>query len=547
MKKHWNLVDDLEALFGEDNIVYIYQASEKKKVTNVARDLYKHNCPLTAIALDNQSSKFCLKIINGALSVKSQSFPDPNNYYEVGNFDKGFLPRLLEGPNLVSGEFVNETFEVIFDRDQPKYCMFVSKKMPTWKEVIEEEKRKFYISCNRKTNKFIPGHRYDTADISFIYLGEFLMHADVFASPNSSTFADVPTSGKVQLFTPDINTTYKTISEVLSNKRIIISTSDTSHYGHVISEKEEDGCVFVTNQKLASMIDSGEVLTDDLSTINNDALIEAMVDHYMKKNERQDYPEYNSEKYFDNINELYSIFNFNSQTIVSNSGIAKKLEKIITDNLIHLTQIVKTDISTNNSNSIKTLSTRLKEIFMNNYAYGCGIYSPYVYGNKYVRELLNVYGLNLDKIATTVTSDFLTEVKSYNSSIDELIKHIPYYLETNEGCSRFDSGAFSIITVNNQLDNDLNYIFDKKSYADLRKVIEDIINNSTKESHPFCEEWKKEILGSIRTPVSEKISIVISIFNIIDYFGGKDKIPQEVEKQILKLAFVSLSIEIYNN
>ena len=530
--KNWILEDEIAALVCCDDVIYFYKPSEKQTVINTVKKKYKQVDAPYLILLNNKDSEFELKLKSGALLVKSKNLPEPTKFYTIGNYNKQFLITILEESTSLSGD-IDGKFEIVFSKNYEGECFPISSKMNTWKDVISEQKRRMFASYNRKTTKHIPGHRYDADSISILYLGQFYIRHELSNYYSISKFS-LNTTDTIHLFTTDVNTTYKTVSEVITNKRLlpIIKSAD-----EILELREDtDDNYVVAVKKLPAMVDTGEVLKDDIKQIPQNDLLNRCLDTYMNNNKFQDYPQYNSPIYYGNIKELYAIFSYcgTSPTISPDSNITNKLKDIITHNLIRLTQIIprkgRTDAKT------------IAEVYTNYLLCSCNTNCKFLFGTNFFTEsfaktLFSFYSINLVDISLDITKDFLKELPDYNKDLDSLLQHISYYLT----CGRL-TGKGVYYTCSNIKKNDTEKVLKDYFLSNLRDVLVKILDQSDQNNHKFCNTYEVRNIGSLKKPILKTL-IKIDIFDIFNFYGGRENLPKEVEEEIVKTPFVELIIE----
>lgn len=531
--KNWILEDEITALICCDDIVYFYKTSEKQTVINKIKKNYKLSTDPYILLLNNKDSEFKLKLKNGVLFVNSKNLPDPNKFYTIGNYNKQFLLTIIEESTCISGD-IDGKFEIVFSKNDEGECFPVSSTMNTWKTIISEQKRRLFASYNSKTTKHKPGHRYDSDSISILYLGEFFVRheLDNYRYIIEKFFST--STEKVQLFTTDINTKYKTISDVIANKRFLPIIKSPDELLELKEEKDDDYVVAVV--KLPAMVDAGEVLKDDIKQIPQNDLINRCLDTYMNNNKCQDYPQYNSPLYYNNIKELYSIFSYcgNNSALTPDATITNKLKNIIEADLNRLTQIIprrgRTDAKTISNTYIEHLlsccNANCRFLFGSNY-----------FDDSFAKALFSFYSINLIDISLDITNKFLKELPDYNKDLDSLIQHISYYLT----CGRLNSNGIYYFS-SSTLKNNVEEVIDKNFKINLADVLKNILKASDQNNHKFCNTYEVKNIGFVKKPVLKTL-IKIDIFDIFNFYGGQENLPIEVKNEIVETPFVEIILE----
>ena len=530
--KNWILEDEISVLVCSDDTVYFYKTSEKQTVINKTKKSYKLSTNPYLLLLNNKDSEFKLKLKNGILFVKSKNLPDPNKFYTIGNYNKPFLLTILEESTCISGD-IDGKFEIVFSKNDEGECFPISSTMNTWKTVISEQKRRMFASYNSKTTKHKPGHRYDSDSISILYLGEFFARHELDSYGRMEKFLPTTTE-KVQLFTTDVDTKYKTVSDVIANKRILPIVKSPDELLELKEENDDDYVIAI--KKLPAMVDAGEILKNDIQQISQNDLINRCLDTYMNNNKCQDYPQYNSPLFYNNIKELYSIFSYcgNSSILSPDATIADKLRDIITLNLTRLTQI----IPRRGRVDAKTISSVYIEYLLDYRSANCRfLFGSNYFSENFAKTLLSFYSINLVDISLDITNKFLKELPDYNKDLDSLIQHVSYYLTcgrlNNEGIHYFSSDL---------LKNKTEEIIDKNFTRNLADALKNILKNSDQNNHEFCNTYEVRNIGYVKKPIL-KTTIKIDIFDIFNFYGGREKLPIAVEEEIVKAPFVELILE----
>ena len=543
--KNWILEDEVIALICSDNSVYFYKLKEKQTVINKTKKQYKVNTlPNTPylVTLDNKNSEFYLKIKNGELLIKSKNLPDPNAEYSVKNFHMPFLTKILEETTCVNGEF-NIIFEIAFSENVPEECFFVSSAMPLWKTVLSEQRRRLFVECNRKTTKHVPGHRYDSEKYSIIYLGEFYQRHD--EGKTLQNF-NPNTSDKVHLFTFDIDTSCKNISDILYSKRIgnISMLEMFQSRGFSIIDHDENDYVFAI-KKLPPLVDAGEVLKNDIPQIQTNEILKKCIDNYMKLNKTQDLPQYNSPVYYNNIEELYSIFAYcgNRNVLTEDPEITEKLKEIFEYNIKRITQVVPIVGRRGNTKEANVAELYRSVLFMrNNSSYNytsIQIFGNNGYYQQFAKTLLSFYSINIVDLSLNITKEFLKELPTYKKDLDSVIEHIYYYLHAGKYDSLGSGISHVVVDKKDSVKENIKNI----KYDDcIKNILTEIFENSSSKHHPFCNTYKVLNLGTIKTPFNKNI-IKIDLFDIINYYGGKECIPEHIKGSLIKDPFVEIVIE----
>ena len=160
--------------------------------------------------------------------------------------------------------------------------------------------------------------------------------------------------------------------------------------GFSIIDHDENDYVFAI-KKLPPLVDAGEVLKNDIPQIQTNEILKKCIDNYMKLNKTQDLPQYNSPVYYNNIEELYSIFAYcgNRNVLTEDPEITEKLKEIFEYNIKRITQVVPIVGRRGNTKEANVAELYRSVLFMRNnssYNYtGIGVVTGSKYGKIYVQ------------------------------------------------------------------------------------------------------------------------------------------------------------------
>ena len=506
MKKNsWRLSSDLIAFFSND-LVYLCSPEKKSYKTAILKKIYGNAASISEINIEN--NQFNLKIDKSyKVFIKCSEFPDPNRFYEVKNFsrineysdipDIGNIIAQVNGMD--HGVYPDDiVFEAVFSEEKPDEVTFINNCMPEYRDAFQEMKRRLNCSLYKKTKKWIPGHRYDSLNETYYYLGEFLSRRK---EPYNSAFINNSSDMQVvHLVVKDIDDNFGKISDVFKTK--------------VFGNNDDDISVL---DKLPSCVDSGEVLENDVTDIRDywDNLIENSYNKYKETN-KFGLVTFNYQKY------IYDIFCYQSagKLDYNISELAKnKIEDIIKTELIN----IKVSSKSNKLNLLNEYATRIID------------------GNidrvNYYVELLNV--LQIDK-------NIFKEVD--NLDVDSLLLDLNSYVKYGEIHRYFKDNSKTLISK--QREKSTSYKLDiitidelLSGYDKLKAVVIDIINNARNNYGVGVSQLSDINVGTKKCP---KIytNISMNILDIINYYDGINNIPEEVKFEILNKKFWGLELSI---
>jgi hypothetical protein len=190
----------------------------------------------------------------------------------------------------------------------------------------------------------------------------------------------------------------------------------------------------------------------------------------------------------------------------------------------------------------RTDEKTIAEVYTNYLLCSCNINCKILFGINYFTEsfaktLFSFYSINLVDISLDVTKEFLKELPDYNKDLDSLLQHISYYLT----CGRL-TGKGVYYTCSNIKKNDTEKVLKDYFLSNLRDVLVNILDHSDQNNHKFCNTYEVRNIGSLKKPILKTL-IKIDIFDIFNFYGGRENLPKEVEEEIVKTPFVELIIE----
>lgn len=180
---NWRLVSEVLVYITTDSFGHKYVAFsglEKKEYSRIVLTKFKSVLGSDATIIEKSISSENFEAIIDENSrfpvmIKSSNLPG-DDYYRLVNFDYSdkSLLNLLGGFNINSGVFI-EPIELVISSEFG-LVRFVHKNMPTYKIYHNELVRRINCEIFKKTTKWIPGHRYDSLDSTYYYLGSISSH-----------------------------------------------------------------------------------------------------------------------------------------------------------------------------------------------------------------------------------------------------------------------------------------------------------------------------------------------------------------------------------
>lgn len=489
------------------------------------------------------------------LYVKSDSFLNKENYYLLGNWvgsiiiedeytsiDKSKeICNLLTQLKCDNGKF-DDIFEFIFSDDVIGAVNVVSSNMKEYRPSLNEMRRILNCEVLKKTRKWVPGHRYDSEKGTIYYLGEFLSRKSSKLT-NTEYLSDkdmVP----VHLYVEDLLDTEKTVTDVLKN-RLFISDSNL---GESILENFDDNNFIKAVYSISSMVDSGEVLVNDLTDEFDirdcwPNMIKGILDKSTLKTN-------SGEIYYDNS----IVFSFDPFTLYSKDKLDPKyneeainLINEIVNNIIRLSiynyynvNLYRSDLNFGSVFKDRSLEENIESIKKIIFNYSIVDYNSNRYN--FFIDLFNNLELDIDKIISTNYSEFkdiiypkLNSDKDYYFKYYELIGELSrnnFYSYLRDQSAKY---SYKKVTLT-----------DLFNFGELRDLIIKLSVYAMNNYGYGVSKFSVHEIGTVSKPMSF-VEIEITLQDIINYYKGVSNIPQTLIDEIINKKFNKISIEADNN
>lgn len=533
-KSDWRLVNDVVAYViktktaanGNDGALYL-ASSEKKSYENAVLKQIDKEC-VDKFIID-EDNKFNLIIDkNFDIFVKSDALPGgKTRKYKVLNVYSGlsndYFADIFSQVENIKGDFEDKEFEAIFSDSFLGKVFFVNDEMDFYKDAFQEMRRRINCQICKKTKKWIPGHRYDSETITYYYLGEFVSRR---VGENAGEFLENKDVVTVHLVSREIDKDDKTISDVLKKRTIGISGSDIQ---------------ILYTSSLPSMVDSGEVLENDVTNIEDywDFMVKVAIDKFVKN-------EFGFISYKSIMKKIFNIFSIQSRGNLDynlSCDMKKALEDVIKNNLIE--NMVtwwdlsnsKSDSSISSANTVEMNTKNLENLFFRNFIDGN------IHKNKYYPALFLAIGLTpLEKIIENLIINYNVDNLVFNSGFSNYIKFGSYYYNGHDldKCNKQSKQRVNSTNYNLKVVT-IESLF--SSTPDLEKTIKDISKKAIENYGLGVKEFRTINIGSKKSPMIYT-SLVIDINDIVDYYGGIYKVPQNIINDIITSRFWTFSLDI---
>ena len=498
----------------------VYLASRDKKADkNVIVKLIQDR-PYTEISSDINELEFKFEKLQkewvtssvGAFIKSPEVFSD-DSWYRVMNFCDDTMSDIFLALDSNKGKFEGKVFEAIFSESSPNVVSFVCPEMPEYKAYFEEMKRRINCETNKKTKKWVPGHRYDTIKETYFFLGTFASRKE---SLNNSEFKDNLGMATAYLYTNIITDKDKSISDIFKTR--------------VFGPRPEDIKVIFA---LPSAVESGEVLTDDFETAEIQNYWDVMLDNAVeacKVNKSKDYVGY-VDTY--RIFEVFSYFS-SWANLTYPENIVSKFKGILgdlaTDALVEWYGIQRSD---NNLTIMSSKSTDDNKKALERTVYNL-TRDVNISKSAYYPALLKCMGIDIDSILGDALLNW--DDSRFCDNFEDFMKYSFYFDKRNNDIDlisrqRVNTTSYSIdiITIEKLLGK-----------GALKDAIIEVVNFAKDNHGAGASKFAIYNTGTKKSP-KEYISCEVTVGDIIDYM--KDSISDKLKSEIVKKKFTRIVVQ----
>jgi len=500
----------------------IYLASRDKKADRNAVAKLLQDRPFTEITSDLNELELKFEKLSrewttssvGTYVRNSEIFPD-DSWYRVMNFYDDQITDIFLSLDSKKGTFEGKVFEAIFSESNPSVVSFVCSDMPEYKIYLEEMRRRINCEINKKTKKWVPGHRYDTIKETYYFLGTFASRKSAL---NNSEFKENLEMATAYLYTNIVYDSDKSITDIIKTR--------------CFGDKPEDIKVIFS---LPSAVESGEVLEDDLSGVEIQKYWDVMLDNAVKAcsvNKSKDYIGYHD------TYKIFEIFSYFSSwgKLDYPKEITDKLKDILKnlafDTLIEWYGVQRSD---NNLNILpgKEDDDNIKSIERNLYGL---TRDPNISRTAFYQALLGKMGINITDIIRDVFIDWKTT---------ELVNDFNDYLKYS---FYFDRRNNDYELTSRQRVNTTSYHIDAvpiKSILGpgvLTKSVIDLVDFARNNHGSGVSKYAVYNVGTIKSP-KEYISCELTLNDLLSYIG-EDSITDELKSEIIGKKFTRIVVQV---
>ena len=497
--------------------VYVVSPDDKVAINNIKRQ-YCSDKIIEEHEVVNED--ITVRIKDQTVYISSPNFPNPSIEYILKNISTSSLWDIISYTKIDCG-VIEGTFEIAVGAkggDYTTVVKLINPSMPVYMNYLNEMVR--YLNCQtgKKKRVWEIGHRYDSEEKSYYYLGSVHVRN---INPSNSEYNLKPQK-EVNLFVEDIKDA-KTISDVFS-KGIINLTQYQVNCGdyYCIQGLYSPKC----------LVDCGKYLEDDGTTIldyldsitfNTINLIESGVDIY-------GYNEYiNLVLLF----EIFKVCNMSGDVLKLSEG-SQDLIKNLINEVIYSIFYEFWDCPGKPRNIDKDLSLEGKEqkVFTNflTIIRDCNV------------SLVSYYKTLIDN--NPVLSEAFNKISEYSNTWDDTIytqdfeKHLKYrrgnsfiFTTRTEKSSRY---KLNIVKVSDTIDKD----------SALFEEIVSIVDDTRNGMGPSTLSYVRNNVGTKNNPLIYE-SFLIGVEDICSKYIEKGiEIPENLKYDILRFGFRKLTLMI---
>ena len=480
------------------------------------------------------SSGFSVKILDGMIYV---SHPDimKGDWLKLSNQDENNISAISEFCEVNKGQVVGSDFDLAFQMDEVgdqilEKSWMISKEMndlylKAWKEFT----RRMNFTFKKKTKKYLPGHRYDSESKTLWYIGE--IRSPLPGSSNLKSGSYITRHGFVN------RPVGKTLKETLESIRYLedkqkIGDIDISSY-----ENSETTLFLISTSPLMS--DSGQEL-DPNPIIKPYEVWESWIDglkiEKSKANCWEDCP--------DTV-QLYSLLQLMTDTSGGDiseydlltstevkdrikTKLSKLLESYIRYNIIVSymgRDVYNKDLKLKSSDDFATQVKAIMNLIV--YEMPC-IKSDC---NKYL-GILNELGINLGEIAEKALNWYIRDF-----SMDNFDMYYKY-----QKCLDNDKALKKGISLYRDHKTDEGSLRASFKHQDIAEAVVNMVRMAN-ESLGLVKDFFS-YLGVYRysKKAEPNITLKINLINLVNWFGGPDKMSNVLKEKILDEKFYEIDV-----
>lgn len=507
MKTRFRLISEVK-IFISGNNLYIASPDSKSCISKVKALIPKTDRVIEEIQLELED--LTLRITNKLdLVVSSNNLPGGlKKEYVLSNYDKNYLGDLIESLSIDKGKF-SSNFEPALN-DEEGTVILVCPEMPSYKEASNEMIRRMNCQMLKKTKTYIPGHRYDTVDNTYYYLGKVYSHV---ITDQNSDYIKISTK-PVYLFTRDIGFA-KTISEVLNGGAF--------YFGNVVTDYYK----LEQSDSLGLLVDSGEALINDYTSYED--YLNNIFRNSLEINTITSYPY--------GIKTVFEGFKFSENQESNISDITKyELIDFIKKDIKRVLYTFWDNSEVSKGGRLELSSVTPKEELSTRCItrYITEVLDPNIKKHAYYNNLVQGLGIDLNTLVDNIFNEWDPSILEQDFDIFvEYNRGEPYTVRLRTMKSSKYSTHLTIVKLSEVLKNE--HLID---------CIKEMCTYIRSNSGIGCSLYEKINVGTLSKPLVYE-NITITSRDIINYYKERGfEIPENLKYGILDDKFLQVNINV---
>lgn len=312
MRNVWSISESLYVYYSIDNTSVCIANPEKKVYWRPVKKISCSKRDPEIIKNDGLKIKFESGKVKVELSGK---------YYNLLNYTTDYIVDQLSSVNIENGEVSDTKFG--FNPEFPEKTILLFPGSEIYKDSEKEFIRRINLSLYTKTTKYKVGHRYESENGTYLYLGKAYLH--VSNNMNRSKYC-IKDSSLYDLFTDDFDTNSK-IEDIIRDYKL-------SNKANFLGSNFEKSIYFLNKKK--SMADLGSCIAPPNDSWKIEDVWEERVSNFMRDN-REPYTygsEYFSYKGFSSLLKSFFISSCESPKVTETTE--SMMEEILRTQLTYV-------------------------------------------------------------------------------------------------------------------------------------------------------------------------------------------------------------------
>lgn len=490
----WSITDSIYLFKSYDGSVFVANP-EQKKLWGAVKKISESTSEPELLKNENLKVRF----VKGKIELEVSG-----TWRELRNID--ILPPQLgqfSGATLISG--VSEETSFAFKADIPERAALVFKGTDFYKSCEEEFNKRTIFSLYKKTRSLIPGHKYQSENMTYYYLGKVNCHKTEY---NANSYLSSPYT--VHAFVTDPGT---------GSAEDIFRTYSVE-YVNVLPSVFIDKTIFIPS-RISSMVDLGEFIT-------NPGTVEGTWERRFGEAEMEPYTFWSGKHHYKDSQRLFSILDLSTADNPQVSDATKdQVKRILQSEIRYLLfgcYDVRIFVREKCVVSSDTEDQQVEALKLN---LGCKFrdgLSRYFWDT--MRTLM---GIDADDLIRNELRDFraTTFTSSKDSTFSDLLENFEFYRYRQS--DKFDLTInFKYVGVKNQ---NFTTFFGTGAY---KNAIKDIFEKAIETGGGNVASYQVDNIGTITKPLLQH-TIRITLPDLMEHFGVMDPndFPEDIKQGIL--------------